>query len=287
VKIKKMNLTLACITLIFLFTPALVFAQSDSGINSGNQGLHLRGALGAGKIFWGYISYGSGSGDLGTGEGANMNLAALYNYSILGVEANFQTGNISNLKWTDKDSSNIEHHYTSTGSGDYTIFDLKLGAKLFTSAGDMGYTYFFVGKRFWNTTRKQDSLEYDGVKYASSSERKAKGDGWIFGYRDFSTLGSNNGLALAIQSGLFFGKAPVSKMSTDGVDNTYPVKSSVSIGGELGAGIALQNLGFSVIGGFRGEINVTTFNDSSAPASKESVFGFGNALFFVEAGMMF
>ncbi|NCC45112.1 MAG: hypothetical protein EOM18_16370 [Clostridia bacterium] len=94
-------------------------------------------------------------------------------------------------------------------------------------------------------------------------------------------------MAIAVQSGLFLGNAPVSKMSTDGADQSYPVKDSVSLGMELGAGFSMQYLGLSVIGGFRGEINATTFKDSAAPTDEESIFGFGNIMFFVEAGMMF
>ncbi len=283
----------AVIVIISIFAafavPEVSYAQDDSGsgINSGDHGLHLRAALGAGQVAWGYISHGSGSGDLGTGAGAAVNLAAMYNYSLLGLELNIMSGNIGDLEWTDKDNLEIERDYKSTGSGSYSVIDLKLGAKLFTEQGDMGYTYIFAGKRFWSTERDRDTIEVDGVKYSSSEKREAEGDGWIIGYRDFSTFGWDDGLAIVFQSGLFFGKAPVSEMSTDGVDDDYPEDESVSLGGELGAGVAFQNIGLSVVGGLRGEINATSFNDSSAPSGEESVFGFGNFVFFVEAGMMF
>lgn len=288
-KIKKSVLTLFLSLSLLILLPALSFAQYDdsSGINSGNHGLHLRGALGAGQIFWGYISHGSSSGDLGTGAGASINLAAMYNYSLLGLEFNLLSGNINDLEWEDKDLANDEYTYKSTGSGNYTVIDLKIGAKVFTEPGDMGYTYFFAGKRFWSSSRKQESIEWGSNELTSTQKRKAKGDGWIYGFRDFSTLGMDDGFAIAVQSGLFLGKAPVSEMSTDGVDQSYPVKDSVSLGMELGAGVAMQNLGLSVIGGFRGEINATTFKDSAAPSGDESIFGFGNIMFFVEAGMMF
>ena len=98
---------------------------------------------------------------------------------------------------------------------------------------------------------------------------------------------SDEGFAIVLQTGLFFGKAPVSKMTTNGVAETDPVRDSVTLGGEIGAGVAFQNIGLSVIGGLRGEVNATTFDDPIAPANEDSVFGFGNAVFFVEAGMMF
>lgn len=287
-KIKKFFISILSVALFILLSPVFLFAQYDdsSGINSGNHGLHLRGSLGAGQIFWGYISHGSSSGDLGTGPGAAINLAAMYNYSALALELNLLSGNISDLEWKDKDGG-TEYTYKSTGTGYYSVMDFKIGAKLFAEPGDMGYTFIYAGKRYWSSSRKQESIEWGIFKNTSTEERKAEGDGWIFGFRDFSTLGMDGGFAIAIQSGLFLGKAPVSKMSTDGADQSYPVRESLSLGMELGAGIAMQNIGLSVIGGFRGEINATTFKDSAAPTGEESIFGFGNIMLFVEAGIMF
>ncbi len=286
-KIKKSIITI--LAALCFFTPALLSAQeSESGINSSNHGLHLRGGLGAGTIFWGYISHGSSSGDLGTGTGANLNLAAMYNYSFLGLEFNMLSGTIGDLEWTDTDElTGQEFTYKSTGSGNYTNFDFKIGAKLFAEQGDMGYTYFYIGKRYWNSVRKQETIEWNGDSTSSTQEREVKGDGWIAGFRDFSTIGMEDGLAIVVQSGFFFGNTPVSKMTTDGEDQTYPVSESLCLGGEIGGGIALQNIGLSVIGGIRGEVNATTFKDSAAVGSDESVFGFGNRIFFIEAGMMF
>ncbi len=286
-KIRKFILIIAAA--VTFFTPAMLSAQeSESGINSGNHGLHLRGGLGAGKIFWGYISHGSGSGDLGTGAGVNLNLAAMYNYSFIGLEFSMLSGTVGDLEWTDKDNSNVEYTYKSTGTGSYTNYDFKIGAKLFTEPGDMGYTYFYAGKRFWNSDRKEETRSLNGVEYPSLKEkREAEGDGWIAGYRDFSTIGWDDGMAIVVQSGLYFGKTPVSDMTTNGVPETNPVNESVTLGGELAGGLAFQNIGLSVVGGFRGEINATTFKDPAAPVDEESVFGFGNFVFFVEAGMMF
>jgi len=83
------------------------------------------------------------------------------------------------------------------------------------------------------------------------------------------------------------GDPAASRRLLNGADQSYPVKDSLSPGMELDAGVAMQNLGFSVIGGFRGEINAATFKDSAAPTGDESIFGFGNIMLFVEAGMMF
>ena len=180
--------------------------------------------------------------------------------------------------------------YKSTGSGYYTVFDLRLGARLFTEPGDMGYTYFYLAGRWWKTERNQDSVEVNGSETYDplyTGKREGNGKGWNIGYRDFSTFGPNNSFAIALQTGFFIGKAPVDEFKRDGQDENLTNDESISLGGELAGGVALQNLGFSVVGGFRGEINVTTFKDSAATGDDESVFGFGNITFFVEAGMQF
>lgn len=290
-KIKK--LLLIIITAVAFFTPSLLSAQDydqdpETGINSSNHGLHLRGGIGAGQILWAYISHGSSSGDLGTGLGVNANLAAMYNYSFFALEFSMLSGTISDLEWTDTyDATNQVYTYKSTGDGSYTNFDFKVGAKLFTEPGDMGYTFVYAGKRFWNSERNQKTKEWGPYTDTTAETRKIKGDGWIIGYRDFSTFGWDEGFALVLQSGAFYGKAPVSEMTTNGINQTYPINKSWFIGGEIAGGIALQNIGLSVIGGVRGEFNITTFKDSAATGSDESVFGFGNRVFFVEAGMMF
>ncbi len=290
-KIRKQISKFIIITSMLFLIPAVSFAQEEevpeSGINSGNHGLHLRGALGAGKIFWGYIDHGSGSGDLGTGSGAIINLAAMYNYSILGLELNLFSGNIDELEWNDKNSSGVPINYTSQGSGNYTVFDFKFGTKLFTEPGDMGYTYLYAAKRFWSSERKETSRELNGAPATSSETRKAEGDGWIFGYRDFSTIGAGEGLAFVLQSGFFAGKAAVTSMTANGAKVSKPVNESLNLGAELAMGVAFENTGFSVVGGFRGDINFTTFKDPAAPVGEESIFGFGDVAFFIEAGMMF
>lgn len=281
--IKKFLINQSIIVSIIISLASASFAT----VNEGNHGLQLRGGIGGGKVLWGYINQGGSSGDLGTGEGATINLSAMYNYSFFGIDAGILSGNIDNLEWSDKDPAGNNHEYKSTGSGTYTIFDIKFGAKLFTEPGDMGYTFIYFGKRYWETKRSQDSVEVDGFKFLTSKKMEASGDGWIYGFRDFSTIGWDEGLAIVIQTGFYLGKAPVNKLKDNGAEVTYPVKESITFGGELAAGLALQNIGFSVVGGLRGDINLSTFKDSAATAEDESIFGFGNYMFFIEAGMMF
>jgi len=287
-KIKKLIFLILTVLTSALFSPILLLAEdrADPGINGRNHGLHLRGALGAGRIFWGYADYGSSSGDLGSGAGGELNLAAMYNYSLLGLELNFMSGRINDLEWRNE---NTKDKYKSTGTGHYSVLDFKIGAKLFTEPGDMGYTFIYLGKRNWKTVRTEETREINEVPVPSQTEkREAKGAGWITGFRDYSTFELDQVFAIVLQSGLFIGRAPVSSTTKNGADETYPVKKSGSIGAEIASGIAFQKIGLSIIGGLRGEINMTTLKDPAAAATgKDSVFGFGNAVIFIEAGKMF
>ncbi len=88
-------------------------------------------------------------------------------------------------------------------------------------------------------------------------------------FRDFSTIGSNDGFAIALQPASWR-KAPVDDFEWENASQDLKTDQSITLGGELAAGIALQNIGFSLVGGFRGEANVTTFKDPAAPADEES-----------------
>ncbi len=273
----------------FLIT-ALFFGFPHSARAADDQGQFiLRGGLGAGRILWGYIDHGSGSGDLGTGKSVLLNLNLMYAYSLFGVEASLTALPISTLEWEDEDNvdPSITHSYKSTGDGAVAVFDLKLGVRLFSEPEDMGYTFIYAGLRSWSTERNQDTFQMDSVHLATTVKREARGNGWILGFRDFSTIGPNGGFAIVVQSGFWFGKAPVEEMKTNGVKSPLKEKDNLSFGGELGGGIALQNIGLSIIGGFRGDVNLTVFNDPAAPADEESVFGFGYLMGFVEVTKIF
>lgn len=272
-------LSVAAVALFAFAFPA------SAEVNDSKIGFQARGALGAGNIFWGYVSHSNAKGDLGAGKGGTINLAGMFNYWIVGLELNMLFGNIGKLKWSDEDNADVSHNWESDGSGHYAVYDLKLGAKLFAKPGDMGYTFFYFGGRWWETERNENTLTYDGLKLNYENKYEGKGNGWIIGFRDMSTFGPANSLAFVLQTGFFFGKAPVDKFKVNGVNTTQPNDDSAIIGGEIAGGVALQNLGFSIVGGFRGEINATTFKDTAAPDDEESVFGFGNITFFVEAGI--
>lgn len=285
---KKHSVTITA----FLFTLATIITLQQplsAAVNDDDTSFLLRGGMGGGRILWAYVNHGSSSGDLGTGNGVTMNLSGMFSYRKLGFEGSLLAGTISDLEWSDEDNSNPpqKHTWKSSGSGHYTILDLKIGARLFTEPGDMGYTYFYGGFRIWSTERNEETLTYDGTELNYQNDYEADGRGWLLGFRDFSTIGANNGFAIVIQSGFYFGKAPLKTVTRNGVDQTLAVNDSILIGGELAGGVALQDRGISIIGGGRGEIMLTTFHDEAAPTNEESVFGFGNIVFFVEAGIMF
>jgi len=244
--------------------------------------------LGAGNVYWGYISHGFGNGKLGSGAGGCVNFAALYNYKFVGVEAGFLSGDMDDLKGWDEDDSAYEYKYRSIGTGHYNVSDFKFGVKVFTEAGDMGYTFFYLGRRYWNSERKQDIIKWDTLETEFNVKVKSKGDGWIIGYRDFSTIGKDNRTAMFVfQSGFFLGKAPCSKLIIRGEDLAYHADTPFTVGAELGAGAAFPKTGLSVIGGLRGEINITRFKNPNLPEYKKPVFGFGNMVLFIECGLMF
>ena len=272
----------------FTFFIPVILSASDSEINSSNHGLHLRFAPGAGAIFRGYLLQGNETGDIGSGQTGAINLAALYNYSLPGIEVNVFSENIGDLD-SSPANSDVDGSGKSTGTGFYNIFDFKLGAKLFTEQDDMGYTFIYLGKRFWNSKRTAKTWKWDGVK-RPACKYKAEGDGWIFGFRDFSTINISDNFDIVIQSGLFLGKAPVTKLSVNQIDLGVIVNKSYNTGGELAAGAAFKNIGLSIVGGIRAELNFTTFHNYSTWDDwdeNESSFYAGNALFFIEAGMMF
>lgn len=268
-----------------LMLAAAVPASAE--VNDSDLGIHLRGALGGGRVYLGYVSYSNNTGDLGAGPGATLNVAGMLAYKFIGVEGNMLVGTIGDLEWEDEDLGGVERTYESTGSGYYSILDLKLGFNLFREEGDMGYTFIYAGPRYWKMERDQDSFKIDEVESLTQNKLEAEGVGWIVGFRDFSTIGPNDGFAVVLQTGFFAGKAPVDDFKWENASQDLKTDQSITLGGELAAGIALQNIGFSLVGGFRGEANVTTFKDPLAPADEESAFGLGNITFFVEAGMQF
>jgi hypothetical protein len=271
-------LILFILTLAFQFTAYAEDAEHE---------FNVRGGVGGGRVLWGYIDHGSGSGDVGRGVGGSVNLKLMYGYSFLGVEGSLTAVPLGELEWEDKDDFDVTRNYKSTGSGVFTILDLKVGLRLFVEPEDMGYTFLYAGYRTWSTERDQESVEVDGFEIPTTVKREASGGGWIFGYRDISTIGPNGGFAIVIQSGFWFGKAPVDEMKTDGVKSPLEEKENLSFGGELGGGIALQNIGLSVVGGVRADLNATVFDDPAAPADEESVFGFGFVQGFVEVTKKF
>ncbi len=67
----------------------------------------------------------------------------------------------------------------------------------------MGYTLFYGGYKKWEAERKVDSLTAEGITVpVFVSDYEIEGDGWIAGYRDFSTF-DVSAFSIAFQTGLW------------------------------------------------------------------------------------
>lgn len=264
----------------FIF-PVLIMlilaAPLQANVNERDYGFLLRAAVGGGKVIWGYVDHGGSSGDVGKGPSFLIDINAMAHYSLFAVEGSLLYGTLGDLKWTDRDNAGVQHSWTSKGSGYFAIFDFKAGVRLFTEPGDMGYTFIFGGLRTWSSKRDQDSLTYDNIQINTVNSREGEGNGWIIGFRDYSTFALDTKFALATQIGGFFGKAPVDKMTDNtGKPVSYPKNETFTFGYEIGAGIALEHMGLSIMGIVSGDLNATTFKDPAAPAGEESIFAFGH-----------
>lgn len=122
-----------------LMLTAAVPARAE--VNDSDLGIHLRGALGGGRVYLGYVSYSNSTGDLGAGPGVTLNVAAMLAYKFIGVEGNMLVGTIGDLEGKDEDAAGVERTYEFTGSGYSSITALKLGFNIFRVEGDIGYTF--------------------------------------------------------------------------------------------------------------------------------------------------
>ncbi len=226
-------------------------------VNSTRTGLILRGGIGTGQSMFGVINNTTGLSDLGSGKGQGLDLGALANYQFFAFGLDFTAVKLKDLDWSEAPTAGPTYDYTSSGGGYYWTLDATLGAKIFTEPGDMGYTHLFMGLRVWKAVRDEESRTSNGVTQAPVDYDLA-GNGWIIGIRDFSTI-PLGGFSLVLQSGLWFSRAPMSTFKVNGADRTTSDEDCFGIGLELGIGAAMESLGFSVVGGLKTDIQVTTF----------------------------
>ncbi|MCU0844096.1 MAG: hypothetical protein MUC76_04135 [Spirochaetes bacterium] len=270
----KLSKRLAVIVFIAAFGTQ-TFADE---VNSTNGGLMLHGGIGTGRAIFGFVQNTDSNSDLGTGKSTGFDLGMLLNYHMFAAGLGFTRVSFDTLEW-EEDSGGTTDKYKSRGSGYFWTLDATFGIKAFTEEGDMGFTHFFGGLRLWKALREQESVTANGVPAPLlKGKYELYGTGWIAGFRDFSTLPLGD-FSLALQSGLWVYHAPMRELKIN--DTVIPTKDdqSIGFGGELGIGLAFEDMGLSIIGGVKMDITATSFKTD--PALIEAVAGAGYAQFFL------
>ncbi len=275
---KAFMLAVLSILSVLMFSGLPLSAQQEeSGVNSTDYDLIIHGGLGYGQTLFGVVQNSSNSGDLGTGPGGAADLGAMLNISALALGINFTQANFNTMKW-DQTVSGTKHEYESKGDGYFRTIEFILGVKVFTEPGDMGYTLFYGGYKMWSAERNVDSVTVDGITGPVTVKKyELNGDGWVAGFRDLSTF-PLGGISLALQTGLWIDKMPISELKKDGTKQTLNKSGSGGAGGELGLGLAFEDIGLSVIASFKMDVTASVLNNTSGD---DDVVGAGYAQFFL------
>lgn len=261
----------------FLFVFCLASSHVNANdVNSTSAGILVNGGISTGGVIFGVIYNTTSQGELGTGSDNGFHFGAMANYNMLAIGIAYSGVNYSSLEW-DEEISGVEYKMKSEGEGKYWTFDFTFGAKMFTEAGDMGYTFPFIGYRFWKATRNQENVTRNGTSYSAYNvEYELAGKGWIFGIRDFSTL-PLDGLSIVLQSGLWYYNAPMFTLKSNGNEIYTTSEESIGFGFEIGLGVAMENIGLSVVGGLKMDLQATSFK----VLFLDAVAGAGYAQFFL------
>lgn len=242
--------------------------ESQSAVNSTDMSVILYGGIG-----YGISQYGVSTGDditLVTGVGDDkaygFELGSLFNYSFVGAAIDLSGVQLNDLK------SDIS---TTYGDGYYMIINATAGLKLFTEPGDMGYTYFYGGMRYWKITRDVDR---EGTFPNSGYKEELSGKGWVIGFRDYSTFPVSS-FSIVLQTGMSFFSAPVDYIKSDGSKASFSSSETVGSALELGLGVAFEDIGLSVVASFKHEENATVYKIDGA--SNSNVLGTGYNQFFL------
>ncbi|MCX7679328.1 MAG: hypothetical protein N2316_08915 [Spirochaetes bacterium] len=244
-------------------------------VNSTNSGIIFHGGISRGEVLFGVINNTSPRSELGKGTGNGFHFGVLAHYSMACIGIAYSSVNYSELEW-EEEISNVKYKMKSTGDGRYWTFDLLFGAKMFTETGDMGYSYPFVGYRFWKAVRNQEEVTYNGNPDPQfTKEYELWGKGWIIGIRDFTTFPTNE-LSIAFQTGIWFYNAPMGVLRANGNEVMATSEKNVGFGFEIGAGVALEDIGLALIAGIKMDVQATAFKTITL----DYVAGAGYAQFF-------
>ena len=257
----------------------LIALPIQAEVNSGNFGLILNGGVGTGSSMYGVIlnTTNDSSSTLGIGPGSSFNAGVMANFSLIAIHSQLYYATIKDLEW-DQNVSGVDAKFKTEGTGYYWTWDGTLGIKALTEEGDMGYTHIFVGFRIWKATRDEDTRTVNGV---SSSDQAVKnqemvGNGFILGIRDFTTLPLGP-VSLALQTGLWLYKAPLSTFKQNGNEVKTTADQNIGLGFEIGGGLAFEDLGLAAIVGLRMDVQATEIKINDIT---DAVAGSGYAQFF-------
>ncbi len=284
-KVRKFFIPVIAAVFMLVLLPMQSFAQEgeeEGGVNSGNFGLILQGAYGYGSTIYGDASGDSIDSTLGTGPGKGFDLSVMGNFSIFALKLDYTRAELNTLKYTQKvNGANVD--YESRGDGYFTTMDALLGVKLFTEAGDMGYTHLYGGYRYWTVKRYTDAQYINGIKTASpASKDDITGGGWIAGYQDLTTIPLGF-ISFAFQSGIWIDSAPVKSFKSNGIKRNIKTDIGFGLGLNLGIGAAFEDLGLLVLVGYKTDITATTYKESGT----DSVNGAGYGLVYLSIAKEF
>jgi hypothetical protein len=243
------------------------------GVNSTNMGLSIYGAAGYGQSLFGVIENSDDRGDLGVGPGGSFGFGALFNYSILAIEADF-----TQAYYNDTELKQNGETIKTDGEGYFRTLEILAGLKLFTEEDDMGYTLLYAGYKTWKVDRKVDSATVNGIADIDfKTDYEVEGDGWIAGYRDLSTF-DVSAFSIAFQTGLWYQHLPVSSLKSNGNKIDLKKDASAGLGFEIGLGAAFEDLGLSVMLSAEVDVTATILKDAS---NEEVIVGAGYAQYFL------
>jgi hypothetical protein len=242
---------------------------AQAQVNSGEFGLILNGGVGAGSSMYGVIlnTTNDSSSTLGVGPGKSFNAGFMANFNIIAIASQFNYVTLTDLEWEQQGTT-----IKTEGSGHFWTWDGTIGIKALTEEGDMGYTHIYVGFRIWKALREEDSRT---PNIGSFSKQEMVGNGFIAGIRDFSTLPLGP-VSLALQSGLWLYKAPLSTLKQDGTEQDTTADQNIGFGFEIGGGLAFEDLGLATIVGLRMDVQATEIKIFT----QDAVAGSGYAQFF-------
>ena len=270
-----LKVTFSSLLIILMFSVSLFAGEEGDGegVNSTNMGLSIYGAAGYGQSLFGVIENSDDRGDLGVGPGGSFGFGALFNYSILAIEADF-----TQAYYNDTELKQNGETIKTDGEGYFRTLEILAGLKLFTEEDDMGYTLLYAGYKTWKVDRKVDSATVNGIADIDfKTDYEVEGDGWIAGYRDLSTF-DVSAFSIAFQTGLWYQHLPVSSLKSNGNKIDLKKDASAGLGFEIGLGAAFEDLGLSVMLSAEVDVTATILKDAS---NEEVIVGAGYAQYFL------